>query len=121
MPKRKAKEWDDNPEWTKEDFRESKPAIEVLSPATLRNFRGPQKAPKKQAISIRLSPNVLEGFRKTGPGWQARIDDVLKSYLKEEDESVSAGATRHLQAKIGRGAHAPIIMKRMQRMAFKKK
>ena len=69
-----------NPEWTDEDFKKSKPASE-LPPEILAAFprtRGPQKQPKKIPVSIRLSPEVLEHFRATGPGWQSRIDAVLK-------------------------------------------
>ncbi|WP_176441830.1 BrnA antitoxin family protein [Granulicella rosea] len=40
--------------------------------------RGPQKAPPKQLVSLRLSRSVLEYFRATGPGWQTRIDETLK-------------------------------------------
>jgi hypothetical protein len=40
--------------------------------------RGPQKAPTKQLVSIRLSKDVLDHFRSTGPGWQNRIDETLK-------------------------------------------
>jgi uncharacterized protein (DUF4415 family) len=32
----------------------------------------------KKAVSIRLSPDVLAHFRSGGPGWQSRIDDVLR-------------------------------------------
>jgi uncharacterized protein (DUF4415 family) len=32
----------------------------------------------KQAVSIRLDKDVLEKFRATGPGWQSRINAVLK-------------------------------------------
>lgn len=32
--------------------------------------------------SLRLSPEVLEHFRATGPGWQARIDDVLRDHVQ---------------------------------------
>jgi len=43
--------------------------------------RGPQKAPKKVPISIRLSPDVAEGLRATGNGWQSRADDALRAWL----------------------------------------
>ena len=43
--------------------------------------RGPQKAPIKELISIRLSPEVLARFRAGGPGWQGRIDAALKRTL----------------------------------------
>jgi uncharacterized protein (DUF4415 family) len=43
--------------------------------------RGPQKAPRKVPISIRLSPDVAEGLRATGEGWQRRADEVLREWL----------------------------------------
>jgi uncharacterized protein (DUF4415 family) len=43
--------------------------------------RGPQKAPKKVPVSIRLSPDVAEGLRATGTGWQGRADEALLSWL----------------------------------------
>ncbi|HEU0099234.1 MAG TPA: BrnA antitoxin family protein [Allosphingosinicella sp.] len=32
--------------------------------------------------SLRLSPEVLDYFRSTGPGWQARIDEVLRIHVR---------------------------------------
>ena len=52
-----------------------------LSPEILKAFprtRGPQTAPKKIPVSIRLSAEVVERFKATGPGWQSRIDAALK-------------------------------------------
>jgi uncharacterized protein (DUF4415 family) len=46
--------------------------------------RGPQRAPKKVPISIRLSPDVAEGLRATGEGWQSRADEALRSWLQGE-------------------------------------
>ena len=43
--------------------------------------RGPQKTPTKELISIRLSRDVLAGFRAGGPGWQGRIEAALKRSL----------------------------------------
>ena len=40
--------------------------------------RGPQKAPKKIPLSLRLSPEVVKHFRAKGRGWQTRIDEALK-------------------------------------------
>jgi uncharacterized protein (DUF4415 family) len=45
--------------------------------------RGPQKTPKKVPISIRLSPDVADGLRATGAGWQGRADEALRSWLLE--------------------------------------
>lgn len=72
---------EDNPEWTAQDFKDAKPPHEMLPPEVLKAFprtRGSQKAARKVPVSIRLSPEVVERFKATGPGWQSRIDDVLK-------------------------------------------
>jgi len=76
-------EYDDNPEWTEEDFANARPASEVLGPeiaARLIRRGRPVKAAgeKKEAVSIRLSPDVLAHFRATGEGWQTRIDEALR-------------------------------------------
>jgi len=46
--------------------------------------RGRQKAPTKKLVSLRLSPEVLEHFRSTGPGWQTRIDQALKKVVARQ-------------------------------------
>ncbi len=45
--------------------------------------RGPQKAPVKERVTIRLSQNVVESFRATGDGWQTRVDAALQDWLKK--------------------------------------
>jgi uncharacterized protein (DUF4415 family) len=39
--------------------------------------------PKKQAISIRLDQDLIEFFKTQGPGYQRRINAVLRSFMKE--------------------------------------
>ncbi len=76
---------DDNPEWTEEDFARARPPEEVLPPeilAQFKNTRGPQKAPTKIPVSLRLSADVVKYFKDTGPGWQSRIDDALRKFAK---------------------------------------
>ena len=48
-----------------------------------RGQRGPQKKPRKTATAIRLSAEVTEFFKASGPGWQTRIDEALREYVKE--------------------------------------
>lgn len=75
----------DNPEWTDDMFRQS---IRVDSlPESLQAKlkvppRGPQKAPVKVSTTIRLSPDVMAAFKATGSGWQTRIDNALRDWLK---------------------------------------
>ncbi|CAM5297357.1 BrnA antitoxin family protein [Eoetvoesiella caeni] len=69
-----------------EDFQQFRPAHEVLPESLQEKLgirrRGPQKDPTKERITIRMSTNVLQRFRATGPGWQARIDTALQDWLK---------------------------------------
>ncbi|MFL9828572.1 BrnA antitoxin family protein [Rhodoplanes sp. SY1] len=39
--------------------------------------------PKKTAISIRLDDDVLAFFKAEGPGYQRRINAVLRSYVEQ--------------------------------------
>ena len=36
---------------------------------------------RKQSISLRLDPDVLEWFKHQGQGYQTRINAVLKAYI----------------------------------------
>lgn len=44
--------------------------------------RGPQRAPIKELVTIRLSKDVVSHFRDSGRGWQARVDDALKKAVE---------------------------------------
>jgi uncharacterized protein (DUF4415 family) len=48
-----------------------------------RGKRGPQKAPTKKLVSLRLSAEVVRHFKSTGPGWQTRIDNTLRESIKK--------------------------------------
>jgi uncharacterized protein (DUF4415 family) len=82
---------DDNPEWTKADFAAATKfprgvRLKDLKPGELVRIvgkRGPQKAPTKIPVSIRLSPEVISHFKAKGPGWQSRIDDALRRIVKK--------------------------------------
>jgi uncharacterized protein (DUF4415 family) len=41
----------------------------------------PKSDNPKQAVSIRLDPEVIAFFREGGPGWQTRINDALKNVM----------------------------------------
>ncbi|MDR3299980.1 MAG: BrnA antitoxin family protein [Candidatus Accumulibacter sp.] len=47
-----------------------------------RRRRGAQKAPVKERVTLRLSPNVVQFFKATGAGWQTRMDGALQDWLK---------------------------------------
>lgn len=75
---------EDNPEWTQADFQSARRLEQMPAAfqAAIRRTRGPQKTPTKQQVTLRLSPDLIEHFRNTGPGWQSRIDDALRDWVK---------------------------------------
>jgi uncharacterized protein (DUF4415 family) len=83
----------DNPEWTVEDVARARPASEVLpkfvgqaaTDELLRRARGrPAKPNRKVNQTLRLDPDVLEAYRREGPGWQALINEVLRQHMPRE-------------------------------------
>ena len=76
----------DNPELTKADFARAKPFAEAFPDlaASIRKGRGPNKAPTKKLVSLRLSPEVIEHFKATGHGWQSSIDETLRKVVKRK-------------------------------------
>lgn len=78
-------------EMTLEDFSGFRPTREVVPEVVerwerTRGERGPQKAPVKERVGLRLNRDVVEHFRRTGPGWQSRINAVLEDYVKSGRE-----------------------------------
>ena len=43
---------------------------------------GSAKKDTKQAVTVRYSPDVLAAFRAMGTGWQAKMDDALREWLR---------------------------------------
>jgi uncharacterized DUF497 family protein len=74
----------DNPELTDEQMSKAKPFAEALPElaASIRRGRGPNKAPTKKLVSLRLSGQVIEKYKAGGPGWQSRIDQDLRRINK---------------------------------------
>ena len=81
---------EDNPEWTAEDFARARAASEVLprligqkaTDELMRRSRGrPAKPDRKVNQTLRLDPDVVEAYRREGPGWQALMNDVLRQHM----------------------------------------
>lgn len=58
----------DSPPWTEEELANA----ELVFPS------GERKVP----VSIRLEPEVIEFFKREGPGYQSRISAVLLAYVR---------------------------------------
>jgi uncharacterized protein (DUF4415 family) len=65
---------DDAPELTEEWFQ----TADLYEGNKLTRRGRPPKAAAKEAVNIRLDPDVLAYFRGTGPGWQSRINAALR-------------------------------------------
>ena len=70
-------------------FAKAKPASEVLPTDTyasliaLKRPRGRPKAEETKVFTaIRLDAEIVETFKATGKGWQTRINNALKEWLK---------------------------------------
>ncbi|TDR89662.1 BrnA antitoxin family protein [Enterovirga rhinocerotis] len=75
---------EDAPELTDEELASARPLSEVLPRQVFDGLakrkpgeRGPGKAPAKVALTIRVEPDVLQAWRASGEGWQARAREVL--------------------------------------------
>ena len=82
---------DDAPEATAVWFKKARPANEVLkelvgaAAATelLRPRRGrPPLAEPKEHVNIRLDADIVQSFRRTGAGWQTRLNNALREWLR---------------------------------------
>lgn len=74
---------EDTPEWTDEQLDRAEFAVgnKVLRPATgtlARAGRPPLGDQPKRQVTLRLDPEVIDRFREGGPGWQGRINEVLR-------------------------------------------
>ena len=59
----------------------------LLTDEELRQFRRtrgrPQRGGKKEQVTLRIDTEILEQFRATGNGWQTRINDALRDWIKQ--------------------------------------
>ena len=78
------------PEATDDWFARARPASDVLpgllgDEATrkmLKPKRGrPPSAAPKEHVNIRLDADIVQSFRRTGDGWQTRLNNALREWL----------------------------------------
>ena len=80
---------EDNPEWTRQDFKKARPASEVVgvkAASTLVRKGGRPPKPveqRKRQITMRFAPDLLDAMRATGPGWQVRAEEALRRAFKK--------------------------------------
>ena len=80
-------DWDavDSPEATDEELARARPFAEAfpdLHASIIETMRKRGPARTKQPVSIRLDIDLVEKLRATGPGWQSRVNDVLRRWIE---------------------------------------
>jgi uncharacterized protein (DUF4415 family) len=85
---------DDAPRLTREIADRAQLAVgaQILREADPPLARGRGRPPKpaserKELVSLRLSREVLDWFRATGPGWQTRIDELLRREVRGRSQT----------------------------------
>ncbi|MGH8613390.1 MAG: BrnA antitoxin family protein [Gammaproteobacteria bacterium] len=58
----------------------------------------------KQAISLRVDPDVLEWFKAQGSGWQTRMNSVLMAYKEAASQSLVLTTTGSRRKRVKRAA-----------------
>jgi uncharacterized protein (DUF4415 family) len=98
-PKFDPERHEENPEWTERDFAKAKPASEVLPPEVMAQFKNKGGRPRienpKKAVKLRIDADVLAKFRQSGPGWQTRINGILRAAVSR----VEAKAAKRMAPK----------------------
>lgn len=83
-------------ELTAEDMGDFRPAAEVLPTELLsglialkkqRGERGPQKSPTKVPTTIRFDADVLAALKASGKGWQTRVNEAVRDWLKTHPQA----------------------------------
>jgi uncharacterized protein (DUF4415 family) len=79
----------DDLEWSADDVRSAMHLDEL--PASLqrklRGQRGPQKAPRKVQTAVRYDADIIDAFKADGPGWQTRMNDALREWLRGREKA----------------------------------
>ena len=71
----------DAPEATDDQLAQAQPfdmAFPALAEAARKTVGRPKASNPKVAISVRLDADVVEAFKRTGRGWQSRMNKVLR-------------------------------------------
>lgn len=84
----------ENPEWTAADFKSARPASTVLRELLPEQAATRMLSPKpgrvlgsgtKSSTTLRFDNDILAAFKATGKGWQTRVNNALRDWLKEHN------------------------------------
>lgn len=76
-------DWDavESPPLTDEELAQAKSFADVFPALAEKMSKGgrPRSERPKLAVSIRLDQEVVDRFKADGPGWQSRVNEVLRN------------------------------------------
>lgn len=100
-----AANYNENAEWTADDFARAKPFSEVFPEAFeswKRRGRPPVERPKKQ-ITLRLHAEIVDRLKASGPGYNAFAEKALAEAFEKirahEENLEASDLTKSLKAK----------------------
>jgi len=67
---------------TPEMIRRLRPTSQMTLDIINRARGRPAAESPKQAVSLRLDPDVIAHYKKGGPGWQSRMNAALRAHAK---------------------------------------
>jgi uncharacterized protein (DUF4415 family) len=82
---------DDAPEADAAWFKRARPAKDVLKDLVGQTAAAEMLKPKrgrppleepKEHVNIRLDADIVQSFRRTGAGWQTRLNNALRDWLR---------------------------------------
>jgi uncharacterized protein (DUF4415 family) len=57
--------------------------VSAAEVARMRPLRGrPRLTRPKQSVTMRIDADLLEALKATGPGWQTRVNELLKQAMR---------------------------------------
>ena len=75
---------------TKEEWQDPDDAPDLSTPEWIERFKSvpvrrgrPLIDTPKTSTTIRLDADIIERFRRDGPGWQSRINAALREWLNQ--------------------------------------
>lgn len=57
-------------------------SLPELRAALAKRRRGPSRAPLKVPTTIRFDPDVLAALKASGKGWQTRVNEAMREWVK---------------------------------------
>lgn len=73
-----------------DDFQATWPEQASMHTESTTSARAPGNTPLKQIVTIRLDVDMLNWFKAAGPGYQTRINQILREHMDSQRAADSA-------------------------------